>query len=41
MKREYLKKAKKMASESLTEIRDTVQEILNSIEMNGEVAAQE
>ena len=41
MKREYLKKAKKMASESLTEVRDTVQEILNSIEMNGETAARE
>jgi sulfopropanediol 3-dehydrogenase len=41
MKREYLKKAKKMASESLSEVRQTVQEILNNIEKNGEVAAKE
>ena len=41
MKREYLKKAKKMASESVSEVRKTVQEILNNIEKNGEVAAKE
>ena len=41
MKREYLKKAKKMASESLSEVRQTVQEILNNIEKNGEVSAKE
>ena len=41
MKREYLKKAKKMTSESVSEVRKTVQEILNNIEKNGEVAAKE